>query len=189
MTSSEEMLSSLMAKTEANIKRIESINGRFVSIVLNEWRYVTRHMVRYHVSGENNEIEKAIGHMKRAYFDSCDILMDVLLNRISVLDDEIRGYASIVATIVPGFNESRIAVHKAKEAHRTAGGTSGEDREKEYESLVGHCARLERYLDDVESTKEIWQEDIRKQKYRDRIPVIWTVAGIVVSIVLAVLFK
>ena len=58
------------------------------------------------VSGVQEEKHKALGHLKRAYFDSCDILLDCMLNRISFLDDEIRGFANVVAPIVPDFDNS-----------------------------------------------------------------------------------
>ena len=60
--------------------------------------------------------------------------------------------------------------------------------EKAYDLLCGHCAELEKYLSNMDATKDIWQADIRKQMRRDRLPVIWTVIGIAVSIILAMIF-
>ena len=189
MTSSDDELLRLLDKTEGNLKRIEILNKRFVCFSLNEWRYATRHIVQYHVTGNQEDAHKALGHLKRAYFDSCDILLDCMLNRISFLDDEIRGYANVVAPIIPDFDKSRIAIHAAKQAHLSAQAISGDEREKAYDLLGGHCAELEKYLSNMDATKDIWQADIRKQKRRDRLPVIWTVIGIAVSIILAIVFS
>ena len=41
-TSSDEEIIRLIDKTEANLKRIEKISGRFICFTLNEWRYATR---------------------------------------------------------------------------------------------------------------------------------------------------
>lgn len=187
MTSSDEQLLALIDKTEENLKRIEIINGRFICFSLNEWRYATRHVMRYHACGDAEESRKALSHMKRAYFDSCDILLDCLLNRVSMLDDEIRGYANIVAQTVPDFQKSRVAIHAARDAHYSAQTISGNDREVKYDSLHSHCLELEQYLNNMSATQDIWQEDIRKQKSRDRLPIIWTAIGIAVSIILAII--
>jgi hypothetical protein len=189
MTSSDGELLALIDKTEENLKRIEIVNGRFVCFSLNEWRYATRHVMRYHASGNAEECIKALSHLKRAYFDSCDILLDCLLNRISMLDDEIRGFANLVAQVVPNFRESRIAIHAARDAHYSAQTISGDDREAKYDSLRVHCAELEKYLANMAATQDVWQADIRKQKLRDRIPVIWAAIGIAVSIILAIIFS
>lgn len=188
MTSFDEHLVSLIDKTEENLKKIEILNGRFVCFSLNEWRYATRHVMRYHLSGDDEESRKALSHMKRAYFDSCDILLDCLLNRVCMLDDEIRGYANIVAQVVPDFKKARIAIHAARDAHYSAQTISGDDREAQYGILCAHCLELEKYLDNMAATQDVWQEDIRKQKSRDRLPLIWTAIGIAVSIILAIVF-
>lgn len=188
MTSSDEQLLALIDKTEENLKRIEIINGRFICFSLNEWRYATRHVMRYHASGDTDESRKALSHLKRAYYDSCDILLDCLLNKVAMLDDEIRGYANIVAQVVPDFQKSRIAIHAARDAHYSAQTISGDDREKQYDALHAHCEDLEKYLGAMAATQDVWQSDIRKQKSRDRLPVIWAAIGIAVSIILAIIF-
>jgi len=189
MTSSDEEIIRLIDKTEENLKRIEIINGRFVCFTLNEWRYATRHIMRYRASDDAQDLQKAVGHLKRAYFDSCDVLLDCLLDRIRCIDDEIRGFASILASIVPDFNKSRIAIHSARNAHLTVQTISGDEREQAYDMLNEHCAKLEEYIRNVEATKDVWQADIRKQKLRDRLPIIWTAIGIAVTIVLAIIFN
>ena len=189
MTSSDEEIIRLIDKTEANLKRIEKISGRFICFTLNEWRYATRHIMRYHSSADVMDVNKAIGHLKRAYFDSCDVLLDCLLDRVSSIDDEIRGFAGIVAAIVPDFNKFRMAVHSARNAHLSAQTISGEERERTYDALDEHCRQIEAYLQNMDATKDVWQADIRKQKLRDRLPVIWTAIGITVTIILAIIFN
>jgi len=182
------MVLNLLERTESNLKRIEIYNKRFVCLSLNEWRYAARHFATYNVTGSEDEQRKDVSHLKRAYYDSCDVLIDCLLNAISNFDSEAHGYASILANIVPHFAESRLAVHEARRAHLVAQSVSGDERENAYESLSTHCEKLEQYLSNLEATRELWAEDIRKQKSRDRLPIIWTIIGIGVSIVLALIF-
>lgn len=178
----------LLEKTEANLKRIEIYNKRFVCLSLNEWRYAARHFATFNVTHDADEERKALSHLKRAYYDSCDVLIDCLLNAISRYDFEAHGFAGVLANIVPGFAESRLAVHTAKEAHFKAQSVGGDEREVAYESLAIHCVNLEKYLTNLEATRDFWAEDIRKQRSRDRLPIIWTIIGIGVSIVLALIF-
>ena len=77
MTSSDsKMVLDLLERTEANLKRIEIYNKRFVCLSLNEWRYAARHFATYNVTGSEEEQRKALSHLKRAYYDSCDVLID-----------------------------------------------------------------------------------------------------------------
>jgi len=189
MTSCDSKLAlDLLDKTEANLKRIEIYNTDFVCFSLNEWRYATRHLVSFNATGDADEERKAISHLKRAYYDSCDVLIDCLLNQISGYDYEAHGFAGVLANIVPGFSESRLAVHAAREAHVKAQSVGGAERESSYDCLTVHCDKLERYLKNLEATRDLWVEDIRKQRNRDRLPIIWTMIGIGVSIVLALIF-
>ena len=40
----------------------------------------------------------------------------------------------------------------------------------------------------LDKSRNAWQDDIRVQKRRDRMPIIWSAIGIAVSIILAIVF-
>ena len=63
---------------------------------------------------------KAESHLKRAYYDSCDILIDCLLQRIADYSREYVGYTGIVAALVPDFNQHNLEARTAQAAHRRA---------------------------------------------------------------------
>ncbi len=178
----------LIEKTERNLKLIEEINGEFVYPTLNEWRYATRHVASLLATPEDEEeCNKAVSHLKRAYFDSCDILLDCILARIRDYGLCYHGYASIVSQIVPDFQNGILATRDAQMAHRKVQLTHGEEREKNYDALTGHAERLLRFLDALTTTESTWAEDIRRQKQRDRLPIIIAVITIAVTILVAVL--
>ena len=183
-----EEIARLLDKTERNLKRIERIDDSFVSFAINEWRYATRHVIAYMQSGSAEEECKVVGHLKRAYFDSSEVLLDGLLDRIAKYELYFRGYSGIVAAIVPGFKEAYLKVWEAKELLAKAQAYDLESREVKYDRLEPYCDALEAFVENLEKSRNAWQDDIRVQKRRDRMPIIWSAIGIAVSIILAIIF-
>ena len=183
-----EEIARLLDKTERNLKRIERIDVSFVSFAINEWRYATRHIVTYMQTGSAEEECKVVGHLKRAYFDSNEVLLDGLLDRIAKFESLFRGYSGIVSAVVPGFKEAYLKVWEAKEKLFKAQSYDSESREVKYDSLEPYCDALESFVENLEKSRNAWQDDIRVQKRRDRMPIIWSAIGIAVSIILAIVF-
>lgn len=78
------ILSRLIDKTEQNINRIQNVSNSFVYPVLNEWRYATRHMANIFEANDKeseNEMQKTITHLNRAYQDSCKVLLTTYLHQ------------------------------------------------------------------------------------------------------------
>ena len=92
-------INTIIGKTEENLKRIQNINNSFVFPVLNQWRYATRHMANYLSAPENDgECQKVIAHLKKAYADSCEVLLIVHLRRAVLFlkrYSRIRGYPTL----------------------------------------------------------------------------------------------
>lgn len=177
----------LVRKTEANIKRIEWLRGDFISYALNEWRYATHHLCLAVCDGSNDDMLKAEHHLQRAYYDSCDILVDCQLNKLAELELEFRGYVSSVAGLVDGFAEKCQCVYEAQRFRRMTVGI-GDDKTKAYSRLEELADKLDGFIKELEATHPYWADEIRKQKFRDRLPIVLALAGIAVSIVLAVVF-
>lgn len=178
----------LIQDTEANIKRIELANKRFVPYTLNEWRYATRHLVEAVAFGKCEDIQKAENHFKRAFYDSCEILADCLMARFAEFHGQFRGYSSIVSSVVTDFAQKcRLAIELQECRRNTV--SSEKSRAGAYEKMREISQKLDDFLAELESSRPMWLEDIRKQKLRDRLPVIVSVAGIIVAIILAIAFR
>ena len=97
-------IAELVCATERNISRITAVSGKFAVPCLNEWRYATKH-VAYLLKDPNDAVqrEKAIGHLKRAYFDSSDILLTVLVASLREVFDDVGEYVEVAASVIPGF--------------------------------------------------------------------------------------
>ena len=186
-SSQSDAIQALLDKTEANLKRIEQIDDAFSCFVLNEWRYATRHMADYMRTGDEEAGRKAASHLKRAYFDSCDVLLDSLLARVAEYEQAFRGYAEVVAGIVPGFREGYRCVHAAREAHLQARGYENGEREAAYDRLEPHCAGLLAFVGQLETTKNLWLDDIRRRKAGARWQTLLAVLGILATVAVGIL--
>ena len=82
----------LLEKAEANLKKIQIVGEVFVFPVLNQWRYATRHM--FHIlngSASERELTNTISHLRRAYADSCDILLTLKVEKAHSFIERYKG--------------------------------------------------------------------------------------------------
>lgn len=99
-------ISDLVCATEGNIARITIVSGKFAVPCLNEWRYATKHVALLLKNpADTVQREKAIGHLKRAYFDSSDILMTVLLDSLRRVFEDVGAYSDIASKVIPGYEK------------------------------------------------------------------------------------
>lgn len=165
---SSESIRQLVVETEANIKKIETFNVDFVCTTLNEWRYAVRHIVDIFcgIEEEENRVQ-AINHLKRAYFDSSDILVDCLLEKFEMLHSEYKDYATAVRNCVPDYAQKLATVRAAKKLHATL--RDSEDRETHYSELKDSCVAVERFIEEIDSCSDEWRSEIRNMRKKDRL--------------------
>lgn len=164
MTSADRALS-LIDRTEANLKRIEELQSAFVAPVLNEWRYAIRHVVSMSATS-SAEADKAIGHLKRAYFDSCDIVIDCQLNVIAAVQEKCVGYRRSVLEVAPDYAKWMDAARRAQNAHRVAQLKHGEEREDAFDSLSGTIGELDAVLSSLSDLSEEIALAVRRAKFK-----------------------
>lgn len=177
MTSAERALS-LIDRTEANLKRIEELQSAFVAPVLNEWRYAIRHVVSMSAT-DGEEADKAIGHLKRAYFDSCDIVIDCQLNIIAAVQERCVGYRKSVLEVAPDYATWMDAAKRAQKAHKAAQLKHGEEREAAFDSLSGTIDELDAVLSSLSDLSEEIAIAVRRAKFRSLVGAAVSVASIV----------
>jgi len=177
MTSADRALS-LINRTEANLKRIEELQSAFVAPVLNEWRYAIRHVVSMSVVG-GEEADKAIGHLKRAYFDSCDIVIDCQLNVIAAVQEQCVGYRKSVLEVAPDYANWMDAARRAQNAHRAAQLKHGEEREDAFDSLSGTIDELDAVLSSLSDLSDEIALAVRRAKFKLLISAAASIATIV----------
>lgn len=182
MTSVESALA-LVDKTEANIKLIEQVSATFTSPVLNEWRYAIRHVLLACVAADPSEVEaqKAIGHLKRAYFDSCDIVIDCQLNTLCDIHRKCLGYADVVRKVVPDYLVWLERVREAQRIHREVQAKHGADRETAYDSLASTIVELDGILDRMSFHADEISAAVRREKVNVRLTGSAKIAGIAVA--------
>ena len=178
MTSNEfgSQLSELVNATESNLKKIECFNGDFITTALNEWRYATRHVVDSLCDIQNEENQaKAIRHLHRAYFDSCDILLTCLLSRFYSLHDEFRDVSSLVAKHVSGYAEKCARIREIAKLYRSV--RTSDKRKDFYKEIAKACEDTEEIVNAFESTADVWRDEIRRTRRNDRLALVGVAIG------------
>lgn len=182
MTSAEAALS-LVDKTEANIKLIEQVSTTFVSPVLNEWRYAIRHVLTACAKNDfcGEDAHKAIGHLKRAYFDSCDIVLDCQLSTLCDIHEKLLGYAEVVRKVVPEYPAWLERIRDAQNLHRDAQIKHGDDREVAFDALAPAIEELDNILGKLLFHAEEISVAVRREKINVWLTFSAKVAGILVA--------
>ena len=174
----------LIDKTEANLKLIEQISDDFLTPVLNEWRYAIRHIVSTFIQKEFSGIEadKAVGHLKRAYFDSTDILLDCQLNIIRMFHQKCLGYSEQIQKIIPDYPNILEKVREAQKLHRSAQSKHGNERESAFDSLEPTIATLTDIINKFDFHADEIAVLIRAAKWKNILKHISLLAAILASI-------
>lgn len=169
MSSDYQELQSLLTKTEANLKAIEAVSSNFVLAVLNEWRYTTWHVIAAAFGPEaerEDQRKRAECHLRRAYFDSCDVRIDCLLDEARQKDLEFRDFAAVVNAVFPDYPAMREVFRRASKMHHEANALTSEDRERKYDMLEGIVRDLDEAVDRVRTHEWAIRTAIRKAKIK-----------------------
>ena len=180
MFSVDEVLS-LVDKTEKNLKIAEHLTKLFVVPVLNEWRYGTRHVVTaLKKECSDAEFQKSMGHWKRAYFDSCDIVVDCMLKRCADMNRRYYGYTDIVQSVVPRYCEYLAEMRDIQKRHLNAKLESDETgRMNAYDDLSSILAKCDEMLAEIEKNETPIVAKVRRAKVKHRLGVAAAVATVV----------
>lgn len=184
MFSVDEVLS-LVDKTEKNLKIAEHLTKLFVVPVLNEWRYGTRHIVTALKNGcSDAEFKKSMGHWKRAYFDSCDIVVDCILKRCADMNRRYYGYTDIVQSVVPRYCEYLAEMRDIQKRHLNAKLESDETgRMTAYDDLSSILAKCDEMLSEIDKHEIPIVAKVRRAKVKHRLGVAAAIATVVGAII------
>jgi len=178
--SSVDKILDLVDKTENNLKIAEHIADLFAVPVLNEWRYGTRHVVNAIKDGSSEEeLQKSMGHWKRAYFDSCDIVADCILKRCVDMNLQYYGYTDIVQSIVPRYSEYLEQMRDMQKRHLDAKLKSDETgRMSAYDNLSSMLAKCDEMLSDIKRNEAPIAAKVRRAKIGHWLAVVGTFAAV-----------
>lgn len=181
------ILDELLQKTEQNIKNIQIVGEVFVYPVLHQWLYATRHVMRLlRGDTEGRELDSAIAHLRRAYSDSCDILLTLKIERAHNLfvryksvslsreaSDLLRDYNKAMYEGASLQNESRLEY---------SDGVGLVDRIDQMESRIRKLDDCERRIEDSLPVLEYYRCKYRRHFVLNVIAFIVTAAAILLSI-------
>lgn len=159
-------LFSLHNKTEHNLKIVEGFTNEFAVPILNEWRYGSRHIANsLTLDLAEEEQTKALGHWRRAYYDSCDIVLNCQLERLSEYHCRWRGYTDVVKEVIPEYTKHLSDIRCIQKIHEEAKcSVLGSDRQQAYDSLQPSIDALSKILDEIEANKDAVDCSIRRAR-------------------------
>lgn len=172
MTSAEDEVAKildLVDKTEFNLKKAEKYSGELVIPVLNEWRCGTRHIISatQNPNASVSERASALGHWRRAYFDSCDILINFQLERLAEVHTVCRSYPEAVAIVLPKFWEYVQTMRRIQKMHEAAIRKTADEKEREYDSLSQPIRELDAIIEAIDNSEADLSFAIADARRRD----------------------
>ena len=87
--------------------------------------------------------------------------------------------------LVEDFAGKCKCIREAQRLRRATVGT-GKDKMRTYLRLTELADKMDVLIEELEATRPLWSDEIRKQKRRDRLPIIISLIGIAVSVLVAV---
>ncbi len=163
-------LTTYYAKTNALLKKVEWIDEGLTIPVVNELRSVGYHLLLY--IGEQDkdkqyaELEKAIGHVKRAYFDINEIVLLAHLERVANINESVEGYSYILAKHIENYSQKRKAVFEAKSLIESPifDPVTTESRENHFELLEEPVNNLRDFIESFDEVSDMILDEIRQLK-------------------------
>ena len=145
----------LVDKTEQNLIHAGKYREEFATPILNEWRCGTRHIITavLNPKASSLELQAALEHWRRAYFDSCDVILTFQLIKLSEIHSTYKNYPELVATILPNFWTHVQTMRKVQKTHELAAQKSAEEKVAEYDSLVAPMTELDKIIDELDNSR------------------------------------
>lgn len=169
----------LVRATEQNISRITVISGRFAVPCLNEWRYATRHVACL-LKDPNDTVQrdKAIGHLKRAYYDSCDILLTILIDSLRKVFDDVGEYVDVANKVLPGFASWNSICAEAIHLQREA----PDDRYSRAIEMDKMSAKIIKLLDQADANRSNLLSSVARKRNKDRFATIGVISAAITAV-------
>ena len=158
--SDRELLKELYELTELNVKRIERYSRQYASPVINQYRYALGHLIG---AGEEASCEingvKALAHLREAYYDSCDILLDWLICSGKYYFENVSEVKGLSAICGIDEYEYRLALKRAKEDRFAPDEARTARAEERYARIADSIKRLCEYQNQIRDNRfSIWKE-------------------------------
>jgi len=153
----------LFNKAEIDLKKSEHLDSKLNIPCINELRYAGYHIAKA-TSGDNPDenIEKAVGHCKRAIYDANESAVIFLLESIRSFQNDYAGSAN-VSTIVDGYSKLKQEISDIANRIKQNKSENSGSRDKYYESCSDDCDRLK----EIENLLTISRDEINVLEAKD----------------------
>ena len=185
-------LQELIEKTEVNVKRLERYSMSYVSPVINEYRYALFHLVNSKVANPNSreDLWKAVGHMRRAYYDSCEILLDWLVCSSREYLDAARENAAISKICGISTKDYAKLLNEAVQWREKDGVDSqrqGGESVRDVQDIIDRLSKYQNTIRDCRFSVKSEQMRFRRERYRIWLSYLVSVISVILTISVSVL--
>jgi len=156
----------MFRRVEKVMKTVETVCGEFPAPALNEIRMAFYHVIlAVEDDSAAGDVESALKHCKRAYYDAREIEVLAELEIIMDFERACSGHEDIVKANIRDYADKRKAVLKARDALNDAALTHS-TRDELFDKYDQPCQTLRAYCAEISAMQPAISTAIRKQKIK-----------------------
>lgn len=182
----EQELNDLFALANAELKEAEAIEGDILVPALNELRHGTEHRVRAEKADSEekrrSELEKAKQHFIRAAYDALEARILFSLERFRKFQENFSKFAE--KEDLPAYLD---AVNTAKEIQAYLVEVTQKSEPPSFQELKEKAYHLDSQIEKLSENRKLLLNSIKKTKQKAKAFAVSSVAGLIVSIISALL--
>jgi len=173
----------LFDRAEVDLKKSEHLDSNLNIPCINELRYAGYHIAKATSDDNPDEnLEKAVGHCKRAIYDANESAVIFLLEDIRAFQLDYSQSAHVI-TVVHNYIEIKKNVHGITTRLDENKRSNHKNRDKYYES----CAHDHDALKEISFTLSMARDEINKMERKDRIGTQRFIIGSLFTVVIIII--
>ncbi len=173
----------LFDEAERTMKMIEHIDEKLIIPSVNELRYAGHHLAKaIKTSGQEEhggEIEKAIKHCKRAFYDAAEVGILFYLEEFKIFQNDYR--KTVLTDIIPNYSD---LCRKADNSREMITQTPRDDRQIHYRNCETQFKELKEIVIQLGYYRSEINKKVKKEKF-NTIAASFAIAGVIIAVILS----
>ncbi len=167
---------------EKSIKDCEIWMNELPQGAVNELRYAASHLVEYLVSEDEEHLKKFQRHCKRAKYDSKEIPVLMIKEKIDILLERFQGNEDIVSDVI-SEEYSKILKSRRETNKAISDANNLRDSREEYLDAINECLGvLQQNLATLEDAVPAIERKIKRAKFHNYLGVLGLLAAVIAGI-------
>ena len=175
------------AAAESQIKIVEYLDKELIIPSVNQLRYAGYHVARAISSLDpvalDEHLGKAINHCKRSYYDTKEVAVIYLLEKIEAFQNDFRTSAEVLK-VMPNYCDLIVSAQEASDHIESVKNNHYDNREEFYTSCDPHYDILKSIVDKFSVARPLILKETEKERNAIRRTIIATVISALTLLVL-----